>query len=99
MDANIVVDDNVWLDLVRAGYRAQAPRPAVVWVYKLGGDPAVQLQRIDYFVYAMSPIYAARDAPQVVTPYQNSRVVATFGTGDNTITVRKVDPDSRAISP
>jgi hypothetical protein len=99
MDANIVVDDNVWLDLARAGYRTQAPRPAVVWVYKLDGDPSIQLKRIDYFVYAMNPIYASRDVPQIVTPYQRSRVVATFGTGENTITVRKVDHDARAITP
>jgi hypothetical protein len=98
-DVNIVVDDNVWLDLVRAGYRAQAPRPAVVWVYKLGVDPEVELKRIDYFVYAMDPMSAANHIPQIVNPFRNSHVIATFGTGDNVVTVRKVDHDARAITP
>jgi hypothetical protein len=96
-DAGIIVDDNVWLDLVRAGYRAQAPRPAVVWVYKLGADPSVQLKKIDYFVYAMNPIYASRDVPEIVAPYRRSRVVATFGSGENTITVREVERGATAI--
>jgi len=48
------------------------------------------LRAVDYFVYAMDPMYAALDAPQIVPPYQHSRIVATFGSGDNRITVRKV---------
>jgi len=93
-DQNMVVDDNVWLDLVRAGYDPTSPHWSVVWVYKVGSDPSVQLppglDGIDYFVYAMDPIYAAQDAPQIVQPYRHSRIVATFGSGENRITVRKV---------
>jgi hypothetical protein len=93
-DKRIIVDDNVWLDLVRGGYDPNPPYSAVVWVYKIGTDPSVKLPEgpymVDYFVYAMPPIYAARDVPQIVAPYRNSKVVATFGHGDNRITVRKV---------
>jgi hypothetical protein len=96
-NVNIVVDDNVWLDLFRAGYRAQAARPAVVWVYKVGSDAAVQLKSIDYFVYAISPVGASRQVPEIVTPFEHSKVIATFGTGDNIITVRKVDHTATAI--
>jgi hypothetical protein len=63
-------------------------------VYKIGADPSVRLpsgtNAVDYFVYAMDPIYAARDVPQIVAPYRHSKIVATFGSGDNRITVRKV---------
>jgi hypothetical protein len=89
-DEHIVVDDNVWLDLVQAGYSMEPPNPSVVWVYKLGLDPAFRLQRVDYIVYAMNPIYAARDVPQVVSIFRDSYVVATFGSGENQVTVRKV---------
>jgi hypothetical protein len=91
---HIVVDDNVWLDLVRAGYDPRAPYWSVTWVYKVGTDPAVKLppgvRAVDYFVYSMDPIYAAKDSPQIVPPYRNSDVVAKFGSGGNTITVRQV---------
>jgi hypothetical protein len=89
-DRHMLVDDNIWLDLVREGYPADTAQPSVLWVYKLGTDPSIKLRSIDYFVYAMNPIYAAHDIPQVVKLYADSVVVATFGSGDNTIVVRKV---------
>ena len=93
-DQRIVVDDNVWLDLVRSGYDPERPYSSIIWVYKIGADPSVRLpsgtNAVDYFVYAMDPIYAARDVPQIVAPYRHSKIVATFGSGDNRITVRKV---------
>jgi hypothetical protein len=91
---NMVVDDNVWLELVQAGYEPTRPRWSVIWFWKLGRDPSIQippgLEGIDYFVYAMDPIYGSRDVPQIIEPYRHSRIVATFGSGDNRITVRKV---------
>jgi hypothetical protein len=89
-DKHIVVDDNVWLDLVQAGYPMKPPEPSVVWVYKLGLDPAIRLRSVDYLVYAMNPTYASRDIPQVVSIFRDSYVVGTFGSGENTVTVRKV---------
>jgi hypothetical protein len=89
-DKHIVVDDNVWLDLVQAGYPMKPPEPSVVWVYKLGLDPAIRLRSVDYLVYAMNPTYAARDIPQVVSIFRDSYVVRTFGSGQNIVTVRKV---------
>jgi 4-amino-4-deoxy-L-arabinose transferase-like glycosyltransferase len=93
-DQNMAVDDNVWLDLVRAGYEPTRPRWSVIWFWKLGRDPSVRippgLDGIDYFVYAMDPIYGSRETPQIIEPYRHSRIIATFGSGDNRITVRKV---------
>jgi hypothetical protein len=93
-DQTMVVDDNIWVDLVRAGYQPNRPQWNVIWFWKLGRDPSVQIPQgpggIDYFVYAMDPIYGSRDAPQILEPYRHSRIVATFGSGDNRITVRKV---------
>jgi hypothetical protein len=89
-DKHIVVDDNVWLDLVRAGYGMEPPEPSVVWVYKLGLDPAIRVRSVDYIVYAMDPTYQTRDIPQVVSILRDSYVVATFGSGENKVIVRKV---------
>lgn len=101
---HMVVDDNVWLDLVRAGYDPKPPVFAVTWVYKVGTDPSIKLppglRAVDYFVYALNPSYAAKDAPQIVAPFRHSVLVATFGTGDNTIDVRKViRPGTTAATP
>lgn len=91
---HVVTDDNVWLDLVRAGYDPHPPHWSVVWAYKLGTDPSVKLppgdRAVDYFMYAVDPIYAAKESPQIVAPYRQSRIVAVFGSGDNRITIRKV---------
>jgi hypothetical protein len=89
-DKHIVVDDNIWLDLARAGYPTDGPEPSIVWVYKVGLDPAIRLKNVDYFVYAMNPTYAAQDIPQVVSLFRDSYVVATFGSGEDQVTVRKV---------
>jgi hypothetical protein len=48
------------------------------------------MRSVDYFLYAMDPIHAARNLPEVAIPYERSVVVATFGSGENRITVRKV---------
>jgi hypothetical protein len=61
-----------------------------VWVYKVGLDPAIRLKSIDYIVYAMNPSYAAQDVPRFISVFRDSYVVATFGSGENMVTVRKV---------
>src|SRR5947209_4129869 len=38
VDRHVLVDDNIWFDLVRAGYPADTAQPSVLWVYKLGTD-------------------------------------------------------------
>jgi hypothetical protein len=89
-DRHIVVDDNIWLDLAKAGYPTDGPEPSIVWVYKVGLDPAIRLKSIDYIVYAMNPSYAAQDVPRFISVFRDSYVVATFGSGENMVTVRKV---------
>jgi hypothetical protein len=89
-DALVLVDDNVWLDMVRAGYPVASAEPSVLLIYKLGTDPSVKVRSIDWFVYATDPMNAAREIPQVVEPFRRSQVVATFGSGENQITVRRV---------
>jgi hypothetical protein len=91
-DAHVLVDDNVWLDMVRAGYPVASAEPSVLLIYKLGTDPSVKVRSIDWFVYATDPMSAAREIPQVVDPFRRSQVVATFGSGENRITVRRVVP-------
>jgi hypothetical protein len=88
---HVVVDDNIWLDLVRAGYPVESAQPSVVWVYKLGADPAIQVTSVDYVAYAaMNLTYVAKEVPHMASLLRDSYVVATFGEGDNKVIVRKV---------
>jgi 4-amino-4-deoxy-L-arabinose transferase-like glycosyltransferase len=91
----IIVDDNIWLDFVRAGYDPTGKTPEVVWFYKLDSDPAVRYPHgwhdLDYWVYAMDPVSNLQDRPIITEAYRRSHVIASFGTGDNQIHIRKID--------
>ncbi len=97
----LLVDDNLWTDLVRRGFN---PNP--VWFYKLDLDPTVRARYrngwrdIDYVVLGRLMPDALRDLPLVAAAIQHSQVVASFGDGE--ITVRRViknAPDQLTSGP
>ena len=99
-DSRLVVDDALWVDLVRAGF----PRDEVVWYYKVDTDPAVEAlspngwRDYDYVVSTAS-VRASPDAfPQVSAALQNSTPVAAFGAGDTLVEVRRVRPEGTAAA-
>ena len=87
--STILVDDNLWTDLVRHGFD---PNP--VWFYKLDLDPAIRTKfrngwrDVDYVVLGRLPPTTLRDLPLVSAAIRHSEVVASFGDGE--IAVRKV---------
>lgn len=90
-DRVLVVHDAIWTDLVhKYGYQ---PRPIIV--YKLDTDPAVRdsLRRIDYLVlpnwYLRTPDSMSK-YPTVLEARKHAVTVATFGTGDDGVTVYRV---------
>lgn len=93
-DHRLLVDDAMWVDLVRAGF----PRDNVVWYYKADTDPAVIAQSPggwrDYdYVVSTNSLRTFPDAfPRVSDALTNSRVVASFGTDDQRVDVRRVLP-------
>lgn len=92
-DTRVLVDDGLWLDLVHAGYR---PGLGAIWFYKADLDPAVTKtmphgwRDIDYVVASPTVRRDAKDLPNVRAAIQHSTPVATFGTGDDRIEIRRV---------
>ncbi|MEU6518102.1 phospholipid carrier-dependent glycosyltransferase [Streptomyces sp. NPDC046978] len=90
----VLVDDALWLDLVHAGYR---PGPGVIWFYKADLDPAVTKtmpggwRALDYVVASPTVRRDAVDLPNVKAAIEHSTPVATFGTGDDRIEIRRID--------
>ncbi|GAA3770200.1 ArnT family glycosyltransferase [Streptomyces chiangmaiensis] len=90
----VLVDDALWLDLVHAGYR---PGLGVIWFYKADLDPAVAKtmprgwRDIDYVVASPTVRRDAVDLPNVKAAIEHSTPVATFGTGDDRIEIRRID--------
>lgn len=93
-DQRLVVDDAMWLDLVRAGFE----RDDVVWYYKVDTDPAVAAlapngwRDYDYVVTTDSLRTFPDGFPIVAEAIANSTEVASFGTGDQEVQVLRVDP-------
>jgi hypothetical protein len=91
--STLLVDDNLWTDLVRHGFD---PNP--VWFYKLDLDPAIRARYrngwrdVDYVVLRGLTPSILRDLPMVAAAIEHSEVVASFGDGE--ITVRRVIKDA-----
>jgi hypothetical protein len=99
--ARVLVDDTLYVDLVRAGFR---PQFGVVWFYKLDFttnlDPSVARRLPDgwrSFDYVVSTrvirsalAQTATGLTQVRQALRNSRVVATFGTRADRVEVRRI---------
>jgi hypothetical protein len=92
----VVVDDTLWLDLVRNGFA----REHVIWFYKLDVDPDVsatlpQGWRDVDLVLATPVMRGDRDArPTLDALFAHSTVVASFGEGDGRIDIRRVDKET-----
>lgn len=99
-DNRLIVDDSLWLDLVRDGY----PRNNVVWYYKLDTDPAVEAlspqgwRDFDYVVSTNSLRTLPAVSPEARSALANSTVVATFGTGVQRVEVHRIQPQGRAAA-
>ncbi|KFG09945.1 MULTISPECIES: ArnT family glycosyltransferase [Streptomyces] len=90
----VLVDDALWLDLVHQGYE---PGLGVIWFYKADLDPAVTRtmprgwRDLDYVVASPTVRRDAADLPNVRRAMENSTPVATFGTGEDRIEIRRID--------
>lgn len=90
--SRLLVDDAMWVDLVRDGFA----RDNVIWYYKLDTDAAVQRQSpngwkdSDYVVTTDSMRTGGNSSRDVSLAVQNSTTVASFGTGDQRVDVRRI---------
>jgi 4-amino-4-deoxy-L-arabinose transferase-like glycosyltransferase len=91
----VVVDDVLWLDCVRTGYRPDK----VIWFYKLDLDPAVAARLphgwadVDYIVSTPAVRQDPNTLPTVSALLRHSTVVASFGPDDGRVEIRRVDKE------
>ncbi|PNW09307.1 glycosyltransferase [Microbacterium testaceum] len=99
-DARMLVDDAMWVDLVRSGF----DRENVVWYYKADTDTDVQelapdgWRDYDYVITTDSMRTFPTEFPTVRQAIENSAVVASFGDGAQKVDVRLVDTDQAALA-
>ncbi|MFJ4036550.1 glycosyltransferase family 39 protein [Microbacterium sp. NPDC090007] len=99
-DSRMLVDDAMWVDLVRAGFE----REKVVWYYKADTDTDVQelapdgWRDYDYVITTDSMRTFPTDFPTVRQAIENSAVVASFGDGAQKVDVRLVDTAQAALA-
>jgi hypothetical protein len=92
----LLVDDTIWLDLVRDGFRQRD----VVWYYKLDQDPGVGVRYprgwrdFDYVVSTEIMRTTTYDVPSVKAALAHSRLVERFGTGRRRIEIRRIEEGS-----
>jgi 4-amino-4-deoxy-L-arabinose transferase-like glycosyltransferase len=103
----LVVDDSLWVDLVRAGH----PSDHVIWFTKLDVDKDVRIpgdhqwagisyvvldHQDDLSVHMQADGWPSRDTiaqfPTLGKALASSRTVATFGRRLDSVTIRQVDP-------
>ena len=91
--ARIVVDDALWPDMVRDGFR---PGLGAIWFYKVDLDPAVKRTLPDgwgdlsYIVSSPTIRQDTSNLPTVRAALAHSRVLAVFGAGSDRIEVRQI---------
>jgi hypothetical protein len=103
-DTVVLTDDNTWNDLVRLGWRGNGWDGAV-WHYKLDRDPEAVTELpngwrdVDYLLAGRAmesllgtPAIGWEQAPEVVSAWRNSSVVASWGPPDSPVVLRRVDP-------
>jgi hypothetical protein len=95
LDSRLMVDDSMWLDLVEAGFQ----RTKVVWYHKVDTDPEVAgmapngWRDYDYVISTNSIRKDYDGAPIVAQALTNSVVVASFGDGEEAVSVHRVHPE------
>ncbi|GCD95814.1 glycosyltransferase family 39 protein [Embleya hyalina] len=84
----VLVDDAMWLDLVRDGL----DRERVVWFTKPGADSDVSSRPEDYrYLVATESMRAFQhDLPSLAEALRRSTTVAVFGTGPQRVEVRRI---------
>ena len=97
-DSRLLVDDAMWVDLVDDGFA----RDNVIWFYKLDTDGAVRAQSpngwrdSDFIVTTESVRTSGGSSEGIRQALDNSTVVASFGSGDQEVDVRRIDTDGAA---
>ncbi|MFZ7088230.1 ArnT family glycosyltransferase [Curtobacterium sp. RRHDQ10] len=98
--SRLIVDDAMWVDLVDDGFA----RDNVIWYYKLDTDGAVEKQSpngwkdSDYVITTDSMRTGGNSSPDVAKAIRNSSVVASFGTGNQQVDVRRIHPEGEAAA-
>ncbi|MDW5322295.1 ArnT family glycosyltransferase [Plantactinospora sp. KLBMP9567] len=103
-DTVVLTDDDTWNDLVRLGWSGNGWDGAV-WHYKLDRDPEAVSELpngwrdVDYLLAGRAmesllgtPAISWEQAPEVVSAWRNSSVVASWGPPDSPVVLRRVDP-------
>lgn len=90
-DDRLIVDNTTWVDLVERGI----PARNVVWFSKLDLDPAVSDlypggHRDFEYVVSSDIMRASEQAPVTKAAIEHSCVVATFGSGETRVEVRRI---------
>ncbi|MEU1205851.1 glycosyltransferase family 39 protein [Nocardia sp. NPDC005825] len=92
----IVVDDVLWLDMVRLGF---TPGLGAIWFYKLDLDPGVRLPNgwrdVDWIVSTPTLRGNLTTLPNTADVLDHSNIAATFGHDAGRIEIRHVDKDRR----
>ncbi|ROP74271.1 glycosyltransferase family 39 protein [Curtobacterium sp. PhB115] len=98
--SRLLVDDAMWVDLVDDGFA----RNNVVWYYKLDTDGAVERQSpngwkdSDYVITTDSMRTGGNSSSDVRQAIQNSTAVATFGSGDQQVEVRRIHAEGSSAA-
>ena len=96
--SRLIVDDAMWVDLVRSGF----DRDNVIWYYKLDTDDDVMnvspngWRDSDYIITTDSMRTFPEQFPQVNEALDNSEIVASFGSGPQSVDVRRIYPEGIA---
>ncbi len=98
-DSRLIVDDSMWVDLVRSGFA----RDNVIWFYKLDSDTAIEKQnpnswRDSDYVITTKSMTSSPNAASADSAIASSTIVASFGTGDQRVEVRKIEPNGAAAA-
>lgn len=98
--SRLLVDDAMWVDLVEDGFA----RNNVVWYYKLDTDGAVERQSpngwkdSDYVITTDSMRTGGNSSSDVRQAIENSTAVATFGSGDQQVEVRRIHAEGSSAA-
>jgi 4-amino-4-deoxy-L-arabinose transferase-like glycosyltransferase len=104
-DDVVLVDDVSWVGLVQNGITARAD---TVWFYKLDTDPEIASalpggwRDVDFVLSTDQLRLAVANDPslkQSARALERSRVVASFGSGDSVIEIRRVSPNLEGTLP
>ncbi|KQO62963.1 ArnT family glycosyltransferase [Curtobacterium sp. Leaf261] len=98
--SRLLVDDAMWVDLVNDGFA----RNNVIWYYKLDTDGAVIKQSpngwkdSDYVITTDSMRTGGNSSADVAKAIRNSTVVASFGTSNQQVDVRRIHSEGQAAA-